>query len=278
MKKILYFTFVFLFTFAVIQLHAQNCEPNPIYADSTAGVYPLPDPIGSPTSSLNAGCVNSYYDQLFTAVVPDSIFNVEFNGTVIDLALYSVLVDSIGGLPPGVDYACEPPTCFFEQLMTGCVLFSGVPEEAGVFRPVVYTTTSVNIGVDLDLPVNFPSQPEDVIEVFPGEYRIKICTEANCGDCVVSMDDAFVNALGMRQNVPNPFSTTTAITIDTELSGEFDFKVFNLMGKMVHHEQVMMTIGENTIAFDGSQLQTGMYLYTIGQDNNIATNRMIINR
>jgi len=278
MKKSLHFTFIFLLTFATMQIHAQNCTPNPIYADSIVGVYPLPDPIGSPTSSLNAGCVNSYYEQLFTAVVPDSIFDVEFSGSVIDLALLSVLVDSIGGLPPGVDYVCEPPTCLFEQLTTGCVLFFGTPTEAAAYEPVVYTTTTVNIGAELTLPVNFPSQPDDIIKVFPGIYRIDICTEANCDACTVSTDDVFVNAIGMRQNAPNPFGTITSIAIDTELSGEFDFKVFNLMGKMVHQEQVMLRTGENTITFDGSQLQTGMYLYTIGQGNNIATNRMIINR
>lgn len=275
MKKLLLFTFIFICLFG-IRLQAQNCVPNPIYADSTAGVYPLPDPLGSETSSLNAGCTNSYYEQLFTAVVPDSILDVEFSGSIIDLALYSVLVDSITGLPPGVDFACEPPTCLFEQLMTGCVLFSGVPTEAGTFYPVVHSTVSVNVGIDLVLPVNFPSQPDDMIDIFPGQYTIKICEDSNCGECVVSTDNAFANVIGLQQNIPNPFSTTTRITIATDLSGEFDFKVFNLMGKMVHYEQVNIISGENTITFDGSQLESGVYLYAIGQGKNIATNRMII--
>lgn len=277
MKKLLLFTFIFISVFGV-QVYAQNCVANPIYADSTAGVYPLPDPIGSETSSLNSGCANSYYEQLFTAVVPDSILEVDFNGSVIDLALFSVLVDSITGLPPGVDYACEPPNCLFEQLTTGCVLFSGVPTEADIFEPVVHTTVSVNIGVDLVLPVNFPSQMDDITEIFPGEYKIKICEENNCGECIVSTDNAFANAIGLRQNVPNPFSTTTRITIATELSGKYDFKVFNLMGKMVHQEELSIVSGENIITFDGSQLESGVYLYAIGQGGNIATNRMIISR
>lgn len=280
MKKTLHIIFIFLFVFVAMQSHAQNCEPNPMYADTTVGVYPLPDPVNSPTSSLNSGCVDVGYQQLFTAVVPDSIFYVEFNGNFVDLALFSVLVDSIVGLPPGITYACEPPNCLFEQLTIGCVLFSGTPIQEGLYEPVVYTTTSVNIGVDLTLSVNFPSQPDDIIKVFPGEYKINICTYNNClNDCtIISTEDAFAEAVGLRQNIPNPFSTTTSITIDTQLSGDFDFKVFNLTGKTVHQEQVTLITGKNIITFDGSQLQSGIYLYTIGQGNNIATNRMIISK
>jgi len=223
--------------------------------------------------------VNSYYEQLFTVAVPDSIL-LEFNGIPLDLELYSVLVDSIKGLPPYINYICQPPSCFFEQSTIGCVLFSGVPKEAGIYEPIIYAQLVTYLGTELMIPISLPSQSDDIIEVFPGEYKIKICSSGTCfGDCMtISTEDAFADAVGLRQNIPNPFSNTTTITVDTKLSGTFDFKVFNLMGKMIYQEQVTLLTGENTIAFDGTPLQTGMYLYSVGQGNDIVTNRMIINR
>lgn len=247
-------------------------------ADSTAGVYPLPDAVGSPTSSLNAGCENVPYEQLFTAVVPDSLSTV-FNGMPIDAALLSVAVNDITGLPAGITYACEPPDCIFLQETTGCVLFSGTPTVAGDFLPVVETTVSANIGIDLSLPVNFPAQPGDQVEIFPGEYKI-IVHPAGSSDasCSVGINDALESVLGVQQNVPNPFSDVTNITIDSKESGAFDFKVYSLIGEMVHSEVLTLSAGENIVQFDGANLGSGMYFYAVGQGNAVVTKRMVVSK
>jgi len=244
MKKLLLAIFTLVFAIS-LNVQAQNCMPDPIFADSTAGVYPLPDPVGSPTSSLNPGCVNVEYEQLFTAVVPDSLSTV-FNGVPVDAALLSVTVNDITGLPAGVTYACEPEDCAFLQNTTGCVLFSGIPEGAGTFEPIVATTVIASIGAELTLPVNFPAQPGDAIEIFPGQYVITIFPEGSSeAACSVSINDALEDVLGVQQNVPNPFSRITSITIDSKESGEFDFKVFSLIGEMVHNEVLTLSSGQN---------------------------------
>ena len=252
--------------------------PDEMFADSTAGVYPLPDPIGSPTSSLNAGCVNVPYEQLFTAVVPDSLSTV-FNGAPIEAALLSVAVNDITGLPAGITYACEPPDCVFLQETVGCVLFSGTPTEAGDFAPVVQTTVAANIGVDLSLPVNFPAQMGDAVEIFPGEYKIVVHAEGS-GEaaCLVGVNDALADVLGVQQNVPNPFNSITNITIDSKESGAFDLKVYSLIGEMVHSEVLTLSAGENIIQFDGTNLDSGMYFYAVGQGNAVVTKRMVVSK
>lgn len=278
MKRLLLATFTLVFAISFTSLQAQNCAPDPMLADSTAGVYPLPDAVGSPTSSLNAGCENVPYEQLFTAVVPDSLSTV-FNGMPIDAALLSVAVNDITGLPAGITYACEPPDCIFLQETTGCVLFSGTPTVAGDFLPVVETTVSANIGIDLSLPVNFPAQPGDQVEIFPGEYKI-IVHPAGSSDasCSVGINDALESVLGVQQNVPNPFSDVTNITIDSKESGAFDFKVYSLIGEMVHSEVLTLSAGENIVQFDGANLGSGMYFYAVGQGNAVVTKRMVVSK
>lgn len=277
MKKLLLaiFTLVFAVSFNV---QAQNCTPDPMLADSTAGVYPLPDPIGSPTSSLNSGCVGVDYMQLFTAVVPDTL-NTVFNGNEVQAELISVTVTGIIGLPDGISYACEPADCAFLQNTTGCVLFSGVPTNAGDFEPVVQSTVVAIIGTELSLPVNFPAQDGDLIEIFPGQYKITVSPEGSSdAACSVSVNDAFEGTLGVQQNIPNPFSRLTSIAIDSKESGDFDFKVYSLIGELIHSEVLTLSTGQNIVEFDGADLTSGMYFYAIGQGNDVVTKRMVVSK
>jgi len=270
---------IFTLVFAVsLNVQAQNCEPDPDLAGAAAGVYPLPDSLGSPTSSLSPGCVNVEYEQLFTAVVPDSIMTV-FNGVPVNAELISVTVDTIVDLPAGVSYACEPPDCAFLQNSTGCVLFSGTPTQAGDFLPVVQTTVVGNIGVNLELPVNFPAQPGDEINIFPGEYKITVHPAGSSeAACSVSINDALEGILGVQQNVPNPFSRMTSITIDSKESGQFDFKVYSLIGELVYSEILTLSTGENIFEFDATDLNSGMYFYAVGQGNDVVTKRMVVSK
>jgi len=278
MKKLLLATFALVFAVSFTSLQAQSCDPDPMLADSTAGVYPLPDSIGSLTSSLNSGCVGMAYEQLFTAVVPDSLSTV-FNGTMIDAELLSVTVDDITGLPTGITYACDPPDCIFLQNTIGCVVFSGTPTTAGDFLPIVETTASINYGADLDISVNFPAQAGDAIEIFPGEYKIVIHAAGSSeAACLVSVNDALANVLGVQQNAPNPFNAITNITVDSKESGAFDFKVYSLIGELVYSEVLTLSAGENIVQYDGSNLGSGMYFYAIGQGNAVVTKRMIISK
>jgi len=278
MKKLLLATFALVFAVSFTSLQAQSCDPDPMLADSTAGVYPLPDSIGSLTSSLNSGCVGMAYEQLFTAVVPDSLSTV-FNGTMIDAELLSVTVDDITGLPTGITYACDPPDCIFLQDTIGCVVFSGTPTTAGDFLPIVETTASINYGATLDISVNFPAQAGDAIEIFPGEYKIVIHAAGSSeAACLVSVNDALANVLGVQQNAPNPFNAITNITVDSKESGAFDFKVYSLIGELVYSEVLTLSAGENIVQYDGSNLGSGMYFYAIGQGNAVVTKRMIISK
>ena len=278
MKKLLLATFALVFAVSFTSLQAQSCDPDPMLADSTAGVYPLPDSIGSLTSSLNSGCVGMAYEQLFTAVVPDSLSTV-FNGTMIDAELLSVTVDDITGLPTGITYACDPPDCIFLQNTIGCVVFSGTPTTAGDFLPIVETTASINYGADLDISVNFPAQAGDAIEIFPGEYKIVIHAAGSSeAACLVSVNDALANVFGVQQNAPNPFNAITNITVDSKESGAFDFKVYSLIGELVYSEVLTLSAGENIVQYDGSNLGSGMYFYAIGQGNAVVTKRMIISK
>lgn len=261
MKKIL----LFLLLFSGVQIAiAQDCEPDPQYADAPAGVYPLPDTVGSPTSSLPMGIENQPYELVFTAVVPDTTsvsLSPPAPPSVLDLSY--VALDSIVGLPPGLSYTCSPADCVFPELTQGCVLISGTPTQVGTYSLVVYTT--VGVGPVAMLPVTFPGV------LVSGQYNIIIEEE-------VSVDAPTENTIGLGQNIPNPFGDVTEIQVDTKQSGTFEFKVYNIIGKLLHEETVTLSAGKNTITFNGSKLHSGMYFYSVGQGNDRVTRRMVVHR
>lgn len=266
MKKILLASFILTLSLSVTNLFAQACTPDPIYVNEDAGVYPLPDSVGDPNSTLPTGCVNMPYESLFTAVVPATI-TTDLGGGPVTVPLTSVTVLSVDNLPPGTNYTCDPPDCIFLDETVGCVAITGTPTTQGTYSLIV--NTEVNIGPVI--PISFPGT------LVSGEYKIFIKEEGNA-DCFVGVNDAFTNNLELGQNIPNPFSSITKIDISSKESGEFDFKVYSLIGEMVHAERVNLTTGENTVEFDASKLNSGVYFYALGQGSSIVTKRMIVSK
>ncbi|MFM8372143.1 MAG: T9SS type A sorting domain-containing protein, partial [Bacteroidota bacterium] len=74
----------------------------------------------------------------------------------------------------------------------------------------------------------------------------------------------------------NPFSAETTITVESRIPGECNFEVFNILGKRVHARVVRMAVGENQIVFDGSELPSGSYFYSLGNVNGRIARPLII--
>mgnify|MGYP000135169970 CR=1 FL=1 len=261
MKKML----LLLFVFTSVQLQAQVCEPDATYTvEEKAGVYPVSDSGSSPISTAYEGLP---YEFTFTIAIPDSI-DWEINPEVFTTQyLVDIALDTIMGLPPGLDYTCEPDDCIFlnDTSITlaslGCLLISGTPTDIGTYPVTIQTKARFGLGfVSLAMPAL--------------EYEMLVEEDST----TVNMVSPTRDIIGMRQNVPNPFSTHTEITIDSESLGMFDFRVYNLIGKVVHERKVMLSSGENSIQFNGSQLHAGLYFYAIGQGRDVVTRRMVVHR
>jgi hypothetical protein len=63
---------------------------------------------------------------------------------------------------------------------------------------------------------------------------------------------------------PNPFNPAANITIDVNISGIYDFAVYNLRGQCVYSMQMQYdNPGEYTLGFDGNNLTSGIYIAVI---------------
>ncbi|MCC6475607.1 T9SS type A sorting domain-containing protein [bacterium] len=72
------------------------------------------------------------------------------------------------------------------------------------------------------------------------------------------------SAFELKQNYPNPFNPTTQISFELKEAAEVTLKVFDMTGREVATLlNGYQNAGSHSVAFDGSSLASGTYLYTL---------------
>lgn len=80
------------------------------------------------------------------------------------------------------------------------------------------------------------------------------------------------------QNFPNPFSTKTNIAFNLQNSSQVEFKVYDLVGNIVFEKTIDGKPGLNTLTFDGTDMNEGVYFYSLNNGAGLITRRLIIDR
>ena len=81
----------------------------------------------------------------------------------------------------------------------------------------------------------------------------------------------------LYQNYPNPFNPTTVINYSLPKAGKVELFVYNLLGqKLVELVNSEKPAGHHTINFDGSNLSSGVYFYSIQAGQFIDVKKMIL--
>ncbi len=279
MKKILLFSLICLMANAYV---SAQCTPNKVYQDSTFGVYPRPyDPVVYPKGGIEkSACIGKPYKYILTAKVPDSITVTQF-GFPLSLKMDSIKLDpknpkTVQGLPVGMTFGCNPPSCVFGAKSLGCLYLYGTATSAnaaGDYDLKLEMTAYVNSALGaLSQKVTFPDAT-----LAPGKYTLKLLP-ANGTTCFVS------DAKDKNENIvhigasPNPTNDLTTISFYALEQDKFDFVVTDMTGKIVYQENRSVEAGINSIDFDASNLSAGVYMYFLGNNKGKATNRLVVNR
>ncbi|CAN5280399.1 hypothetical protein BH23BAC3_BH23BAC3_06140 [soil metagenome] len=82
----------------------------------------------------------------------------------------------------------------------------------------------------------------------------------------------------LNQNYPNPFNPTTNISFSLPGRAEVSLQVYDVMGREVAilANRQTFTGGRHTLAFDASNLASGMYIYRMTIDNGMALSRKMM--
>lgn len=247
----------------------QSCSPVTNLPDSVV-VYPLPYSDTNPQGGItDTACVGSYYEFVFTLKTP-ATFQTPFGPIPIN-SIDMATEGAITNLPPSFDYVCNPPNCSFKKDSIGClVIFGTAASDTGV--GVYDLGLSATIRSVIDVPFTFPDP-----NLYPGNYylHVKPAGSANC--FTVDTKNPVADAMKMSIS-PNPMWDQAVLQIQSALDGAFEFAVYDMLGKRVMHNQLNLTVGENHLPFDGSRLSDGIYIYTVGNNSGVISDKLVISR
>jgi len=90
-------------------------------------------------------------------------------------------------------------------------------------------------------------------------------------------DESIANDFILHQNYPNPFNPSTKIEYKLLIASDVKFNVFNVLGEKVFEQNFgYQTAGNYNTNFDGKNLPSGVYVYSIYTDENRLSRKMLL--
>ncbi len=255
MKK----TFLLLIaaSFTAIASFAQ-CVPDTSITHNDPGVYP-----DSATNLPHAIVGIPYSTVIQLKVLTDTTTMI--GPITVPVTIDSIIATNITGLPPGYVYNCTPPTCVFLGGSDACILLQGpapTPQDIGTVYPIHVAVTVY--GHVTGTGTTLPPQSSNV-----DYYYIQV--DDNVGLPTVDM-----NKFDVLQNYPNPFHGITTVSFVSPKASLVSIKVSNMLGKTVSTKTQYAKSGINRIMLNSKDFGPGIYFYTISNDKNSVTKRMIV--
>lgn len=224
---------------------------------------PAPYSPDAPDYNLNDACIDHPYNQSVTVNVPTDFQGIPV--TSVSIATSGAISD----LPIGITYACDPPNCVFAAGSLGCIVLYGTPTNANIAPDTFDLGITAAVATPFgSIPVTFPGT------LAPGSHYYLALKSPECLVGTYDLGHQFT----LLKNAPNPFSTQTLITAESQVAGEFQFEVFDLLGQQKHTQTLRLEIGRNEFTFDAGDLANGAYFYTLGNRDGKAARRMVITR
>jgi hypothetical protein len=106
--------------------------------------------------------------------------------------------------------------------------------------------------------------------VFSNDYWVGV-------NCWVGMDENKEDIPSVSQNFPNPFSQNSTIDVNLVKAADLSLKVTNLLGQdVILINKGEVAAGSYSFNIDGTNLNDGVYFYTVKADNQEVTKKMIV--
>jgi len=269
--------------FLSISLAHSQCEPEEGFPLDEVALYPLPFGIipveEGGTGISDTAFIGESFDFHFTIIFPDTFLDPATNSLTIGDTL-RIIPDSTRflfndedvGFPEGLSLEVNPdgPMTGTSEAPAGCMRLFGTPSEN-----VVPGDYLVLFGAEscIDNPtftgctfVMIPSIFTGIV----GEYRLTIADKTSS-----TLD--VLNTTQDLQITPNPLSTFTQISFDTKgMSGEYDFRIVDLSGRLIHSETSKIQQGRQTILVNAMDWQSGMYVFQLSGREGQLTGKLMV--
>ncbi len=254
MKKIFYLAALIFIT----SNSFAQCVPDTSITHNQPGVYP-----DSATNLPHSIVGISYSTTIQLKVLTDTTTTI--GPVTVPVTIDSIIATTVTGLPPGYTYSCTPATCVFLGGSDACILLQGpapTPQEVGMVYPIHVAVTVY--GHVTGTGTSLPAQSANVDYYF-------IQVDDNVGITILSS-----NKFDASQNNPNPFHGISTVLFSSPSASMVTLKVSNMLGKIVSSKTILAKSGMNRISFNAKEFEPGIYFYTISNEKNSITKRMIV--
>ncbi len=127
-------------------------------------------------------------------------------------------------------------------------------------------------------PIIYHKVPVDLIPTSPTVENLTFHV-AHTGPVVSTEpeDEAKLTKFALQQNNPNPFNPNTTIQFSLETISDIRLSVYNLRGELISTlADGAFSAGIHTIAFDGSRLSSGLYVYRLETEGKCLQKKMLL--
>ena len=280
-----------------------QCTPDAALAGESFGLWP--DSLATVYTYVGAGDQTRVVDLVtFT----DTLFAVEIvPGSPTDVIIYvdQFKITDVRNVPAGMTYGSdveagatvEAPYGVWENGGTapnqtttqGCVYINGTEAQWNTLAAVANLPGGQGaVQLELDVDVRIAATSPDLSSIIAnGSWMSAV--PASLGGGVITVDSYWLvaqasgvgineideNKFMLGSNYPNPFTGTTTISFNApqNMAG-LEFNVYSILGSRIHSEKMDVERGMNDIEFNGSQLSSGLYIYTLSDGNTTLTRKM----
>lgn len=259
--------FALLCIFNLSQLLAQpTCSVDPVFVASPKyGIWP------DSATNFASGQVGVAYAQNITVKVPkDTAANpIRICFTRFELSSPNTYTNY--NLPPGLNLTGTPASLQFPGNANSCAIISGTPTTAGTytlhFQIKAYGNTILYSQTCPNNPN--PNSGNNISTTTLDYYIINIAPATN------------VAQNNFNQNIqvyPQPATNHINISYPASTEKELMFKLSDITGKTILTKKLECNPGNNTWNIDVSDIQEGLYIYTITNGQDVFTNKILIQR
>ncbi|PID26420.1 MAG: hypothetical protein CR982_10430 [Candidatus Cloacimonadota bacterium] len=110
---------------------------------------------------------------------------------------------------------------------------------------------------------------------FSGSWGIRAYVNSYIFD---SVSEIIPGTTTLSQNYPNPFNPTTTINFFNNMSGKVELSVYNAKGELVSTliNSESFATGNHSVKFDASNLNSGIYYYTLKTPTKTISKKMVL--
>lgn|GEM_PF-775891 len=259
MKKLgLLFSILVMF-FAFTQTVNAQCTPDPLYADSVAGLYP---------ASLPDATVGEPYNEVVQIVIPQDTTVEIPSFPPVNIAFCSFELTGLPNLPDGLAYECDTDSCVWivdqdsGAMNLGCVVISGTPTEE------FSDTNGVIVEVDIQIPNPDCTTPQPVsqlpipidLPVFSVDFTVLPAANA--------IDDLTKENMSLKI-YPNPTSFNSTLSFNlSEKVNNASIQIYDMYGKVVQDvHSGLLTTGNYEFDIKNTGMSKGIYFVKLDFDN-----------